>query len=168
MGIPAANSTGTSLRPETRPAHMRIPSADSIRSPRLAHAIRSWLRLRTLLQMCDSGRRERHFSTGGLRPPLLSPVQRASAGRKTIFVMHNRTFTRAANASPPRFGRYVYADTRAIARKTAGSMWADRRCHRVQRYHGGLTPPALGCATFVRCEKRHSGCTNARSQERRA
>jgi hypothetical protein len=23
-------------------------------------------------------------------------------------------------------------------------MWADHRCHRVQRYHGGLTPPALG------------------------
>jgi hypothetical protein len=89
MGIPAANSTGTSLRPGTRPAHMRIPSSDSIRSPRLAHAIRSWLRLRTLLQMCDSGRRKRCFST-------------------------------------------------------------------------------LGCTTFVRCEKRHLRCTNARSQKRRA
>ncbi len=46
--------------------------------------------------------------------------------------------------SPPWFGRHVYADTRAIARKTAGSMWADHRCHRVQRYHGGLRRPALG------------------------
>jgi hypothetical protein len=46
--------------------------------------------------------------------------------------------------SPPWFGRHVYADTRAIARKTADSMWADHRCHRVQRYHGGLTPPAPG------------------------
>jgi hypothetical protein len=41
--IPAANSIGTSLRPETRPAHMHIPSADSIRSPRGAYAPRSWL-----------------------------------------------------------------------------------------------------------------------------
>jgi hypothetical protein len=54
-----------------------------------------------------------------------------------------RTFTRAAGVSPPWFGRHVYADTRAIARKTADSMWADHRCHRVQRYHGGLTPPLL-------------------------
>jgi hypothetical protein len=77
--IPAANSTGTSLRPGTRPAHVRIPSADSIRSPRGAYAPRSWLRLRTLLQMCDSGRRKRCFSTGGLRPPLLAARCRAGA-----------------------------------------------------------------------------------------
>jgi hypothetical protein len=44
--------------------------------------------------------------------------------------------------SPPWFGRHAYADTSAIARKTADRMWADHRCHRVQRYHGGLTPPA--------------------------
>jgi hypothetical protein len=56
----------------------------------------------------------------------------------------------------------------AIARKTADSMWADHRCHRVQRYHGGLTPPAPGCTTFVRCEKPHLRCANAGSQERRA
>ena len=43
MRIPAASSTGTSLRSGTRPAHMRIPSADSIRSPRGAYAPRSWL-----------------------------------------------------------------------------------------------------------------------------
>jgi hypothetical protein len=35
-------------------------------------------------------------------------------------------------------------------------------------HHGGLTPPAPGCTTFVRCEKRHSRCKNARLQERRA
>jgi hypothetical protein len=107
----------------------------------------------------------------GLTPPRSwSPVQRASAGRMTIFAMNKRTFkrARAAGVSPPWVGRHVYAGTSAIARKTADSMWADHRCHRVQRYHGGLTPPALGCTTFVRCEKRHSGCTNARSQERRA
>jgi hypothetical protein len=34
-------------------------------------------------------------------------------------------------------------------------------------YHGWLTPAAPGCTTFVRSEKRHSRCTNARSQERR-
>jgi hypothetical protein len=99
--IPAASSTGTSLRSGTRPARMRIPSADSIRSPQLAHAIRSWLRMRTLLQMCDSGRRKRCFSTGGLRPPLLLLIRRASAGRMTIFAMNKRTFTRAAGVSPP-------------------------------------------------------------------
>jgi hypothetical protein len=43
MRIPPANSTGTSLRPGTRPAHMRIACADSIRSPRGAYAPRSWL-----------------------------------------------------------------------------------------------------------------------------
>jgi hypothetical protein len=84
------------------------------------------------------------FTTGGLRPPLLAPVQRACAGRTTIFAVHERTFTRAAGVSPPWFGRHVYADTGAIARKTADSMWADHRCHRVQRYHGGLTLPAPG------------------------
>jgi hypothetical protein len=63
--------------------------------------------------------------------------------RKTTFGVHKRTSTRAASVSPPWFGRHLYADTRAIARKTADSMWADHRCHRVQRYHGGLTPPAL-------------------------
>jgi hypothetical protein len=68
MRIPAASSTGTSLRLGTRPAHMRIPAADSMRSPQLAHAIRSWLRVRTLLQMCDSGRRKRRFSTGAYTP----------------------------------------------------------------------------------------------------
>jgi hypothetical protein len=112
MRIPAASSTGTSLRPGTRPAHMRIPAADSMRSPQLAHAIRSWLRVRTLLQMCDSGRRKRCFSTGGLHPPLLVAqcrfagengsrgAQRTSL-RKTTFAVHNRTSTRAAGVSPP-------------------------------------------------------------------
>jgi hypothetical protein len=41
-------------------------------------------------------------------------------------------------------------------------MWAERRCICVQRYHGGLTPPAL----VLRCErlsakKRFLRCTNA-------
>jgi hypothetical protein len=107
--IPAASSTGTSLRSGTCPAHMRIASADSIRSPRLAHAIRPWLRLRTLLQMCDSGRRKRCFSTGGLTPP--------------------RSWLHSAG-SPE---------------KTAAAV-----------------------RTELRCKKRHSRCTNARFQERRA
>jgi hypothetical protein len=82
--------------------------------------------------------------TGGLRPPLLVAGTTSVRWKKTIFAVHKRTFARAAGVSPPWFGRHVYADTRAIARKTAGSMWADHRCHRVQRYHGGLTPPAPG------------------------
>jgi hypothetical protein len=66
-------------------AYGNVPSThayscvDSIRSPRGAYASRSWLRLRTLLQMCDSGRRKRCFSTGGLRPPLLAAQCRAGA-----------------------------------------------------------------------------------------
>jgi hypothetical protein len=100
--------------------------------------------------------------------PLLSLMRRPSAGRMMILAMNKRTSTRAAGVSPPWFGRHLYANTRAIARKTADSMWADHRCHRAQRYHGGLTPPALGCTTFVRCEKRHSQCANACLQERRA
>jgi hypothetical protein len=87
-------------------------------------------------------------TTGGLRPPLLvaqwwfagendyRAAHRTSL-QKATFAVHERTFTRAAGVSPPWFGRYVYADTSAIARKTADSMWADHRCHRVQRYHGG-------------------------------
>jgi hypothetical protein len=81
---------------------------------------------------------------GRLTPTaLVLRCERLSA-KKTIFAMRKRMFTRAAGVSPPWFGRHVYADTRAIARKTADSMWADHRCHRVQRYHGGLTPPAPG------------------------
>jgi hypothetical protein len=217
----------------------RTPSSTAIVSP-------PWLSEPHLQLQCDEFRRLDLacgvHSTGGLRPPLLLLILRASAGRMTIFAMNKRTFTRAAGVSPPWFGRHVYADTRAIARKTADSMWADHRCHRVQRYHGGLTPPLLvgnasarrimripaasstgtslrpgtrpathaycicgfdtfttagtrhpplvasadavanvrfwptkkmlfhggltppapGCTTFVRCEKRHSRCTNAR------
>jgi hypothetical protein len=53
---------------------------------------------------CARERRRRPSSepTGGLRPPLL----RCSASvcrRKTIFAVHERTFTRAAGVSPPWF-----------------------------------------------------------------
>jgi hypothetical protein len=57
--------------------------------------------------------------------------------------------SRAAGVSPPWFDKHVYADTSAIARKTVDSMWAERRCICVQRYHGGLTPPAL----VLQCER---------------
>jgi hypothetical protein len=168
--------------------------------PRAAGVSPPWVSEPHMQVQCDVFRRPEFVcgmhSTGGLRPPLLSLIRRASAGRMTILAMNKRTPSRAANVrppwsagrdaegsasfsgnrtpsraagvSPPWVGRHVYADTRAIARKTAGSLWADHRCHRVQRYHGGLTPPARGCTTFVRCEKRHSHCTNAPSQERRA
>jgi hypothetical protein len=119
--LTACPSLSCLLAPATR--------VNSIRSPRLRYASRSW-----------------------------SPVQRASAGRMTILAMNKRTFTRAAGVSPPWFGRHLYADTRAIARKTADSLWADHRCHRVQRYHGGLTPPALGCTVPVRRRKRLPRC----------
>jgi hypothetical protein len=78
---------------------------------------RSWSHVQTPLQMGDSRRRERYFSHGGLRPPLLALVQRPSTGRTTIFAMHERTFTRAASVSPPWFG-----ETNAARRKSRTVM----------------------------------------------
>jgi hypothetical protein len=82
MRIPAASSTRTSLRPGTRPAHMRIY-------------------LRT-----------RYVHHGGLTPPLLVAQCRFAGEngsrsthrislRKTTFALHKRKFTRAAGVSPP-------------------------------------------------------------------
>jgi hypothetical protein len=105
----------------------------------------------------------------GAYAPRSCAAMRMSAGEKTIFAMHKRTCTRAAGVSPPWVGEDVYADTSAIAQRTAERMCADHHCHRVRRYHGGLTPPAL----VLRCEclpakKRFLRCTNAHAQERRA
>jgi hypothetical protein len=49
---------------------------------------------------------------GGLTPPALG-AERRSAGEKTIFSMHERTFTRAAGVSPPWF-----AEPSAVPRKS--------------------------------------------------
>jgi hypothetical protein len=139
MRIPTANSIGTSLRSGTRPAHMRIHLRTRLRSPRVAYAPRSWSGMRALGELCvfqlhfrpehRCGRERaqntcvfqrwiRSFTTGGLRPPLLSLVQRASAGRKTIFAVHKRTFTRAAGVSPPwqakRDGAVSLPETKAV------------------------------------------------------
>jgi hypothetical protein len=76
MRIPAANSTGTSLRSGTRPAHMRIPSADSIRSPRGAYAPRSWLHARHIA--CDM--RFRFATADVLHGGLTLPAHDARAG----------------------------------------------------------------------------------------
>jgi hypothetical protein len=77
--------------------------------------------------------------------------------------------TRAASITPPWFGEHVYADTIAIAQNTTNSMRAERRRHRVQRYHGGLTPPApVLWRERLPARKRFLRCTNARPRERRA
>jgi hypothetical protein len=89
--------------------------------------------------------------TGGLRPPLL--CCRANVCRqKAIFAMHERTLTRAAGVSPPCY-RKTYLQRRAIFAQ---------RLRKRPHNHGGLTPPAPGCTTFVRCIKRHWQCTYAR------
>jgi hypothetical protein len=67
-----------------------------------AYAPRSWSHVQTPLQMGDSRRRERYFSHGGLRPPLLALVQRPSTERTTIFAMHERTFDQERRASARR------------------------------------------------------------------
>jgi hypothetical protein len=46
------------------------------------------------------GRSRAICNHGGLTPPALVAV-RTFAGEKTIFAMHERTFTRAAGVSPP-------------------------------------------------------------------
>jgi hypothetical protein len=86
--------------------------------------------------------------------------------------------SRAAGVSPPWCVRRTAADdnrtmlagsrTRNRERRDVSPPW---RCNAIatgSAYHGWLTPAAPGCTTFVRNEKRHSRCTNARSQERRA
>ena len=113
--------------------------------------------LLALVQRPSTGRttifavHERTFTrAAGVSPPWFGETN--AARRKSCTVMRPRDGrARAAGVSPPWFSRHVYADTSAIARKTADSMWADHRCHRVQRHHGGLTPPALGRTCRRRC-----------------
>ncbi len=52
--------------------------------------------------------------------------------------------------------------------RAGGGRWRSNPFATGSAYHGWLTPAAPGCTTFVRSEKRHSRCTNARFQERRA
>jgi hypothetical protein len=60
-------------------------------------------RRRISSQICDCDLQRCFVSHGGLTPPALGAVP-TFAGEKTIFAMHERTFTRAAGVSPPWFG----------------------------------------------------------------
>jgi hypothetical protein len=69
-------------------------------APRLAYASRSWLYAGSSSYMHGCDLQRCFVSHGGLTPP--APVAvRTFAGEKTIFAMHERTFTRAAGVSPP-------------------------------------------------------------------
>jgi hypothetical protein len=82
-------------------------------------------------------------SHGGLTPPLL----RCSANvcrRKTIFAMHERTFTRAATVSPP----WV---CKSRVRRRCDEFWPlELACG---AHSTGLTPPALGAERTFAGEK---------------
>jgi hypothetical protein len=118
--------------------------------PRLAYAPRSCAAMRTSagekrFLRCTNA----HPTKSGGRQPAVGCI--APRGQCTANNVGRVTTvqSRAAGVSPPWFDKHVYADTSAIARKTVESMCADHRCHCVQRYHGGLTPPAL----VLQCER---------------
>jgi hypothetical protein len=118
-------------------ADIRFAPTSTLLFPRLAHASRSWLHLRLLLQICVSHRRACQCF------PRLAYVSRswctASVGRKiTTFPVHKRTFPRAAGVSPP-CERNAFAMARVFP---GASTFA---------HHGGLTPAALGCTCGCYC-----------------
>jgi hypothetical protein len=89
--------------------------------------------------------------------------------RKTIFAMHERTFTRAAGVSPPWvLGKRTCRNASAKSRGTAGGVLTNAGGVALAN-HGGLTPPALTLQSErLSAEKRFLRCTNAGSQERPA
>jgi hypothetical protein len=87
--------------------------------------------------------------TGGLRPPLLLQCERLSAKKRFLRCTNARSQERRVSARRG-FGKLVCVDASALVRLTADGVWGDRHCIRVNRYHGGLTPPALvAVRTFV-------------------
>jgi hypothetical protein len=112
------------------------------RQPLLVHARKS-------SQMGGGALQRRFVSHGGLTPPALVLQCERLPAKNDFCDAQTQVRPRAAGVSPPWFDKHVYADTGAVARKTAESMCANHHCHRVQRYHGGLTPPAL----VLRCER---------------
>jgi hypothetical protein len=100
---------------------------------------------------------------GGLTPPALVSWR----GHPPV----KKRFVRCTNIHPARSGGRqpavdvgnTLAQTRARLSARPPMVCGDRHCIRVQRHHGGLTPPAL----VLRCErppakKRFVRCTNAR------
>jgi hypothetical protein len=99
--------------------------------------------------------------TGGLRPPR-SCCRANVCRRKTIFAMHERTFTRAAGVSPPWYVSNAITIADAFVQRPAlARRWSETRVATATRWisafrdripstsHGGLTPPALGSRCTV-------------------
>ena len=88
----------------------------------------------------------REHPTGADAPRSYVAV-RTFAGEKTIFSMHERTFTRAAGVSPP-----WYRKTH-LQRRVIFAEWLRLPLHNRLPHHGGLTPPALAAKRTFAGEK---------------
>jgi hypothetical protein len=200
--IPAASSTGTSLRPGTRPPHMRIPSADSLRSPRgltpPALGCATSVRCEKRHSRCKNARlQERRASA---RRGFPNRICKWNAMNFGVWIARAECIPRNAYAPPLVAACATYRVRYAFPIRNGGCVprrayaprsWSGMRAlgelcvfqlqirseHRYVReraqhtcvfhlqtryvHHGGHTPPAPGCTTFVRCKKRYSRCTIA-------
>jgi hypothetical protein len=75
---------------------------------------------------------------------------------KATLAVHIRTPTKSGGRQPAVLPKNVSATASDF--RTATTFARCKQPHD----HGGLTPPAPGCTTFVRCIKRHWQCTYAR------
>jgi hypothetical protein len=179
MGIPSANSTGTSLRSGTRPAHMRIPSADSIRSPRGAYAP-------ALVAGTTSIRRKKddfcgaqtHVRKSGGRQPAVVRQTRLRRHEGDCSENRRQYVGRSPLPSRPAIPRGAYAARSRSGMRALRELCAfhlqirpEHRCVRERAQHtcvfqlwirsfttGGLRPPLL----VARCR---AGAPNAERSE---
>jgi hypothetical protein len=131
---------------------------------------------RTLSVMCWKRTcKRRSETTGGLRPPLLRCCANVRRRKKDFCAAQTQVQPRAAGVSPPWLGdpnvvRSESRNVRRLAHAESGAAgvsppWFDNTIgtaadffglntfsHRTFGFphHGGLTPPALGCAVFDR------------------
>ncbi len=85
-------------------------------------------------------------SHGGLTPPALVLLRERLSAKKRFLRCTNARSPRSGGREPAvAFGKRACRNAAVKSRETAGRLSADRRCVRVQTYHGGLTPPAPGC-----------------------
>jgi hypothetical protein len=95
------------------------------------------------------------MSHGGLTPPaLVLPCECLPA--KSDFCDARTHLDKSGGRQPAVLPKNVSATASDF--RTATTFARCKRPHN----HGGLTPPAPGCTTFVRCIKRHWQCTYAR------
>jgi hypothetical protein len=123
FGLALATATGFCGPITFRPAQ-------SLRVPRLAHASRSWVHSRLLLQNCDTRQRVASRTTAGLRQPLLVHARKSSQmGGGAL----QRRFVSHGGLTPPALG-FV------CGRRCRCGLTADES---VSFSHGWLTPAAL-------------------------